>query len=187
MKKKVDDKKAADESEEEEEEKKKKAKEAKDKEVEGELEEEAPAGTGDKAKHAKDSAFLVESWQEVISMAEIISPGFQIPTFDAKAQPVKTLDAVCKTRRAVLDLAYNQPELRTHMDTLLHGRQVKDCKCNDVRTIFRSVGGFKARLNNKQNSFDGSAGVGGGIGITRDRKIKSIADLNEANKEGWSA
>jgi hypothetical protein len=191
LKKKVGDKKVKDETEEEEEKRKKKEKEeekeTEDKKIEGELEEEAPEGTGDKAKHAKDSAYMADSFQEVVSIGEIIAPGFNFPTFDSKAQPVKTLDTLCKTRRTILDLAYSaDPTVRAHMETMLHGKQIKDCKCNDVRTIFRSVGDVKSRQNNQANSFDSSLlPAGGGIGIGANRKIKTIAELNAANRKRY--
>ncbi|HUZ95749.1 MAG TPA: DUF2213 domain-containing protein, partial [Edaphobacter sp.] len=83
--------KARDSEEEERKKKEEEEKKAKDEEaVEGELAEEAPAGTADRARKARDSAFLEESFQDTVALAEIIAPGIAIPTFDRAAAPIKS-------------------------------------------------------------------------------------------------
>jgi hypothetical protein len=147
--------------------------------IEGSLEMEAPPGTGDEAKKAKDSAYFVDSWQETVSLAEIITPGYQAPTFDAKAAPRKTLDAVCQFRRGVLELAHTQPELKSYMDGVLSSRDMKRMTCDEVRTVFRSVGGYKRMLNNTRSNSteDRNTASGGGSGAVG--KIKTPADMNK--------
>ena len=174
-----------DADEEEEEEEKEKKDKAKDNEkIEGSLEEEAPPGTGDRARKAHDSAYLEDSFQETVALAEVIAPGVGIPTFDMKAEPKKTYDAICKFRRSVLDLAYGQPETRVFMDEVLGGHELSALPCGKVRDVFRSVGAFKKRANNDQHrggSLDASSWSSGTFG-----SIRTPADLNKRMSEIYS-
>lgn len=128
----------------------KKKKETED--TEENLEEEAPAGTGDRARKAKDSAFLTDSFQDTVALSEILVPGIKVLSLDAASAPAKTLDAICKMRRNALDLAYAQPEGRGIIDELLAGKPLTLDKmsCRDVRTLFRSAAAVKKQVNNKQ-------------------------------------
>lgn len=166
------------EEDDEEEEKKKKAEDEANTKIEGSLEEEAPPGTGDAARKAKDSAYLADSWQDTISLGEIIAPGMQMTgTFDSKEKPIKTLDAICKFRRSVLDVALGQPDTRTFMDSAMGGRELKDMTCDGIRHLFRSVGAYKRRVNNDSRSADVAlANHGGGTGPVGP---KTPADLNK--------
>jgi uncharacterized protein len=124
------------------------------KEIEGELEEEAPPGTGDEAKTARDSAYLEQSYTDTLAGAEILAPGI-IPrkTFDKAAPPVRTYkDGICGLRRDALDLFYNTPEGRAFIDQQLMGRafNVRDnsTNCRRVTDLFRSSVAMKRQLNN---------------------------------------
>jgi uncharacterized protein len=173
----IKDKVMKDESEEEKKKREMEEKETQDNEkIEGDLEEEAPPGTGDRAKKAKDSAYLVDSFQDTIALAEIIAPGIGIPTVDAKAAPGKTYDALCRFRRSVLDVAMGKPETRTFIDEMLNGRELKDLPCGKVRDVFTAVGAFSKKLNNGQTARD-SVGVGGGTGVRGE--VRTPADLNK--------
>lgn len=171
----------------EEEEKKKKEEEekkAKDEEaVEGELAEEAPAGTADRARKARDSAFLEESFQDTVALAEIIAPGIAIPTFDRASAPIKSLDMVCSLRRKALDLAYVQAETRNMIDEVLAGKEfdLKVMKCDRVRDLFRAVGALKRKANNTP--------VPRGWARDTGEKVvpKTLADINKMNRERFAA
>ena len=119
-------------------------------------------------------------------MAEIISPGIQVPTFDKAAKPGKTYDALCSFRRKVLDKAYQfHEETHDYVDELLAGRKLEDMKCMQVRDVFRAVGTWRKRFNNdKTRVNDTISGPGGGTGV-RSNSISSIADLNKRNAERY--
>lgn len=157
---------------------------AENKEIEGALKEEAPAGTGDEAVKAKDSAFLADSFQDTAALAEIIIPGIRIPTFDKASSPKITLDAICALRRQALDLAYVQPVTRGMIDDALAGRPFdsKAMTCDALRTVFRAVGAMKKRANNAA-SHDAS-GTAAGKPVVGAR-IHSIGDLNDAYKKHY--
>ena len=171
--------------EDEEEEKKRKTEDDENRKIEGSLEEEAPPGTSDGvAAKAKDSAYLADSFQEAISLAEIISPGIQVPTFDQKAEPRKTFDALCRFRRTVLDAAMLQPDLFAFVTNTTGGRDYKKYTCDGIRTLFRAVGQHKKNLNNKAATQD-LAGMprmsGGGTGPVG--QVLTPADLNKKYAE----
>jgi uncharacterized protein len=171
------------EKEDEEEEEKEKTKD--NTALEGTLEMEAPPGTGDKAGKAKDSAFLVDSYDEARSLAEVIAPshGIQFATLDAKSDPKKTLDSLDKFRRQVLDLAYLQPETHVFMDSVTGGRDYKTFDCNGVRTLFRAVGVHRKTINNKtQQTADGPLHASGGGTGTRVTAI----DINKRNADYYA-
>ncbi len=151
-----------------------------------EFEEEAPPGTGDKARKAKDSAYFADSFQETLALAEILAPGIKLPTYDAKAKPKGTIDALCGLRRRALDTAYANEELKPLIDTVLGGRTLdtKKLTCGATRNLFRMVGAV-AKQANTATLDHASVGAGGGIG-TGTRKIKSPADINKLNSERYA-
>jgi uncharacterized protein len=174
-------KKMKDDAEEERKEKEKEEEKAKDNTaILGQLELEAPPGSGDAAMKAKDSAYVVDSFQESIALAEIITPGVQIPTYDAAAPPKKTLDALCKFRKQVLEVALTKPEYKLFMDGVLSGRTIDACDCNSVRTIFRATGQFAKNFNNRTETSDARTQDNG-----KPKKI-TLAELNKINREFYA-
>jgi uncharacterized protein len=168
------------EDEEEEEEEETKDNEA----IEGNLELEAPPGTGDGiAAKAKDSLYLVDSFQESVSLAEIIAPGIAVPTVDNKAEPKKTLDALCAFRKRVLDVAATQPDLLTFMTNTTGGRDYKTFDCGATRALFLAVGNHRRALNNAAASRDRVVNRESGGGDGPVGKIRSIADINKLNAD----
>lgn len=159
---------------------------ARDAETEGELEEEAPAGTGDRARKARDSVFLEDSFQETVALAEIIVPGIRIPTFDRAADPKKSLTAICGLRRQALDLAYAQPATRGFIDESNGGKEfdLKKMSCGAVRTLFRAVGAMKRAANNSA-PFSGRDNAAGTHAVQM--PPRTLADLNKANRERYKS
>lgn len=152
----------------------------------GDLEMEAPPGTGDGAfAKAKDSVLLEDSWQETVSLAEIIAPGIQVPTFDAKADPKRTGTALCRFRRAVLDAAALQSDTHTFIHNTTGGHDYKKFTCDATRTLYRAVGQFRKNANNAAASRDNYRGApehsgdgNGAVGV-----IRTPADLNKRMAE----
>jgi len=176
--------------EEEEEDEEDDDKKTKDEEIE--FEAEAPPGTNDAAfKGLKDSKPFADSFQAALALGEIIVPGIGVPTFDAKAKPGKTVDAICAFRRRVLDSATG--DNLTFRDELLNGHDLKTRKCGEVRTLFQAVGTFAKNRNNgtvRASTGDsalppGTIRTSAGLGVTG--KIKSIAELNKANAERYKS
>lgn len=148
--------------------------------------EETPDGISEEmVKNAKDSAYFQDSFRDTMALAEIITPGVRVPTFDAAAKPGKTVDMLCKFRRSVLDLAYGQPATRGMIDEISGGKRLdfKDAKCvtcDKIRDTFRSLG-LMRRLANNDAGERRVIGTGGAVASTSD--IQTIADLNKRNRE----
>lgn len=123
-------------------------------EIEGALEEEAPMGTGDKARKARDSVFLSDSFQQTVAVAEILLPGVRVPQFTRDAAPAKTLDAIQKLRAEALELLNNTPEGRGMIETVLGKPLTLDAmKPAAIKTLFNAVGAMR-----KQHNRDGHQG-----------------------------
>ncbi len=154
--------------------------EAKDGDIEGSLMEEAPEGTGDKARKARDSAYLEDSFQETVALAEILAPGIKIPTFDRNLNPKQTLDSICALRRKALDAANSTVEGRAIIKEV-HGRELEmsGMKCNTVRTIFKSVAALKKSANKSSKTEDFSGNQ------IRTNKL-TLSQINKRNAEIYS-
>lgn len=159
---------------------------AETKEIEGELEEEAPAGTGDKARKAKDSVYMADSYQQTIAMAEIISPGLHYATFDSARDPKKTFKDMCGLRRKALQLGNNDPVTNGIIEKIRGGKTMtadalEKMPCHDVRTLFYTAATIKRESNNavaaKDKTVTAAVPVGGPV---------TIADWNKANREYWA-
>lgn len=152
----------------------------------GELEFEAPPGTGDRARRATDSALLADAFQQALSNAEVLAPGISLPTFDAKAPPVRTMRAIDTLRRDAIDLAYNKAETRGLISQAMGGRTVdsKTMRMGQVRVLFNAAAAMAATGNNNRatdrtTDFNGSRNnQAAGIG--------SLAQLNQRNREFYA-
>ena len=82
-------------------------------------------------------------------MAEIVSPGIQIPTFDAKARGSVTANALCKLRRRALDAAMLTEDGRAVILSYLNGRTYDShCRCTDrQKSLFLHVAATKKLQN----------------------------------------
>jgi hypothetical protein len=150
----------------------------------GELEFEAPPGTGDKARKARDSAYLEDSFQDTISKAEILAPGLRVPTFDCAADPRRSFRAIDSLRRTALDLAYNQPETRGLIDAALSGRALdtKSMGYGAVRVLFNSVASMAA-ANNNSRAVDRTISSAGHT--VQGKTLNTLADINRRNAERY--
>ena len=124
----------------------------KNREVEGNLEIEAPAGTGDKAKKARDSAFLDKSYRNTVAMAEVMAPGIRFSAYDRAQLPGKTLLAIDGIRKDALRRAHTaDADLRGPIDAAAGGDfsgKVAKMKIADTRTVFESVAQLARARNN---------------------------------------
>lgn len=155
------------------------------KEVEGGLEEEAPPGTALKdARGAKDSAYLVDAFQETVAGAEVLAPGISVPTLDRSALPKKTFKDICGLRRRALDHAAASMETREMLSQVTGGRMIdtKTANCRDVRSAFRATVALKRAANKgAPGILDTHTGTHTVVGV------KSLADLNKMNRERYAA
>lgn len=152
-----------------------------------EMAQEAPANTD--MKTVRDSAVFQDSYRETVSLAEIIVPGVRVPTFDTRAAPRSTFDAICNFRRSVLDLAYNQPATRGMIDELT-GKRTLDTKCmtcDAIRGLFRSLGVARRSMNNDSSTGGRVLSASPARDNASQNKITSPADLNRLIAERKAA
>lgn len=172
-------KKTEDETEEEKEEREKKEKEDKAKALDEEMEKEEP-----KSKGAKDSIFFADNFKDTASIAEILSPGISLPTFDNSAKPVDTFKQICGLRRKSLLLASKDEDTAAIIKTVRGGKELssKDLQlmsCDSVRGLFFATGSLKKAANN--GAVDTSTSFAG----HQAKKSMTIADVNKANRERY--
>lgn len=149
--------------------------------VEGELEVEAPTGTGDKARMAKDSAYLVDSFQETLSLAEIISPGIKVPTLDKAAAPKKTFLDITRLRQDAIRAAIRDAQTNEFVKQLrgrpLTETEVTNLSLAQTRDLFRGIAALKKEANRGQvKPADQSVAQG------FQANAKSLSDINKRNE-----
>lgn len=140
----------------------------------------------EKTPMTKDSVNLEAIYQATLAKAEILVPGFRMPTFDSKAARNKTLDAMCQARRKVLDTAYSTRDGKELIDSVsgVATLDLAKMQCTQVSGIFNAAAGAKKLLNNR-------AATGDSKQVPADQTkpsnaMRSIADLNKANTEYWA-
>lgn len=144
---------------------------------------EFPEEVKEEAAKAKDSAYLADSFQDTVAMAEILAPGIRVPTFDRAAKPGKSFKQVCNLRRQALDLAYVQPATRGILDELLGGKPLNPSSmtCDAVRSLFRSAAAMKRVANNGNSGRTGDV-LGAGV---KQAGPTTLAEINRRNAERW--
>lgn len=125
----------------------------------------------DKEKPTTDAAALASS-------AEILAPGFKLPTTDAASA-----DAVAIAQRAVLTQALTTKEGQAAITPFLRGRDLAKLGTQDVDLVFTGAAELRRTVNNTTTA----GGVRPGV-TTRDfgRVASSPADINKANADYWS-
>jgi len=135
-----------------------------------------------------DSAALETGFKAVTAQAEVLVPGFRMPTFDAALPREVTIEAMCGARRKAMDAAYATADGAALINTVAGLPTVDLAKldCKEVSVLFNAATGAKALLNQaKTTTNDGAANTGlpankgGG-------EIISAQALNKANEEFWA-
>jgi len=132
-----------------------------------------------------DSAALERSYVALLAKAEVLVPGFRVPTFDSKAKRKATVDAMCGIRRKVIDAAYMTKDGAALVNGITGRSSLNLAKmgCADVAVLFNAASAAKALINNA---------AAGGSGKTHDSaaagapKVLTIADINKQNAEFWA-
>lgn len=149
--------------------------------------------TGDRRRRVTDSADLEENWQQLVTNAEIIVPGFKVGTFDARLAPERTAERMCAARRRVMDKALSDVEIAKLVTehTGLRTRdevQSKTLSCDSVKMAFNATAAaIRAKTNGGQvaRSVDTGAGAGGGNGAGAG-KTPTIAEIQKRHTEYWN-
>jgi len=136
----------------------KKEKEEETEKVTDEDEEDFEKETGVKdARKTKDSVPFADSFQDMVSLAEVIAPGVPLPTFDPAAGPKKTRDAMCDFRKQVLGLHALTPGgiaviMGASGQRNFTADSITKLNCGEARTLFNSVGTIIRRVRDAEGS-----------------------------------
>lgn len=135
------------------------------------------ARTGDAAP-VPEAAF-----RAVVAAAEVLAPGLHAPTFDAKAKPAATRDALCDCQRRALVAAYSTADGRKAIDPFLAGAAPDFLRmpAPTVDMVFRGAAALAAQRNN-----GGIRPSGGASTFDRGRNAPSPADINRIHREAWA-
>ncbi len=147
---------------------------------------EFPDDLKEDAKKAKDSAHFRDSFQDTVAMAEILSPGIRVPTYDSASKPSTTYKKICGLRRQALDAAYASADTKSIIDTILGGKKLDTTRmtCDAVRTLFRSAAAMRRVANNGAAIRTGDNR--GGAAVAGVQAPRTLADVNKANAEYWA-
>lgn len=133
-----------------------------------------------------DSAPLANSYQEFLSQAEILVPGFKLPTFDAAAKRAMTVDRMCQGRRLVLG-ALGASADGTALITGANGGKELDvlgADCPTIAIAFKAAAKVKAASNNR--SMTGDAGkLPDAAQAPAAKPALTMAQINEKNRQFW--
>lgn len=127
-----------------------------------------PAPTGDEAEPAadpkpednqtQDSKALETGFRAVVADAEVLVPGYHVPTFDSKAKRKVTVDSMCGLRRKVLDSVYSTKDGRSLIESLHGGPpELATLTCDAATVLFKATAGAKRLLNNRASTGDSGA------------------------------
>jgi hypothetical protein len=126
-----------------------------------------------------DSAALAEAAQDTFARAEILSPGLHMPTFDAKATPDKTRDALCVLKRKALSTAFDGRYRDIVTPFLGATPDFKTLTCDAVASAFLGASEIVRRENNAQAKVTFDAGKqAAGVANT-------ISSINARNAAFW--
>lgn len=151
----------------------------------GEVKDAAMCSTKDKKTVAvKDSASLQGSFQQLMSQAEILSPGHKLITFDAKHDPELTQKRMCGFRRTVLKKAATADATKGCVAQVLNGADLKTMTCDAVTAAFNAAVALQGERNRAKSSH-----VHMGRLTTHDGAKQqgptTIAELNAFHAKHW--
>lgn len=131
-----------------------------------------------------DSAALETGFKAVMADAEILVPGFQLPTFDSKVERKITIDSMCATRRKVLDTLYATEDGKALVNgvTGVTTLDTKPMTCVDVANLYRSSAVVKRALNNRASTGDGKPPV---VPAVKVYKVPTLAELNALHRKTY--
>jgi hypothetical protein len=127
---------------------------------------------------AKGEAYTGDSLRKLAERAEILAPGFKLPTFDAAKG--MTADAACSCQRKALATAYDTEAGRKAIEPFLGGKTADfaGMKPEQVAAIFAGAAEVRRTQNN-------AAGIRSGIGTRDFGGPVSAAEINARNRAYW--
>ncbi|WP_052262810.1 DUF2213 domain-containing protein [Chromobacterium violaceum] len=121
------------------------------------------------------TTYTGDAYRELVARAEILSPGFSIPTTDS----VKTVDAATKLQRRVLTEVMTSDAGKSVVAPFLAGRQLETLTADSLNSVFVGAAELMRQRNN-------STGARSGITTKDFGRTTSPASMNQAAQEFWA-
>lgn len=132
-------------------------------------------------KGTRDSASLVIAWNDTISRAEKLAPGLKAPTFDTKASPKTTKDAMCVFRRRALAAAFDGASADIVKPLVVSKQKVTSLSCDAIRVAFIAASDAAGKANNDRHRGSGTDNL-----TSVERTRLTISEMNKRNREAWN-
>jgi len=144
-------------------------------------------GADKKEGKTADSAALATDYADTLAKAEILVPGFRVPTFDSALPRATTIDNMCQLRRRVLDTCMALAD-GAELVQGVHGSvpDLAKLDCGGVNTLFKAAAGAKALLNNRAATGDGKSATKLDANASVYGERQTPAQINEANAKFWA-
>ena len=134
-----------------------------------------------------DSAALERSFRELVADAEILIPGFRVPTFDSRVQRAVTIDSMCNLRRGVLDHLSSTQSGKAIVDNVMPGGRTLDkLTCAEAAVVFKAAAGAQRIVNNRASVGDNSHRLPNQASAHKPGAIRTLADLNAFNRQYYA-
>ncbi len=151
--------------------------------------------TGDAALDFDEgsSKALHTAYTELMAQAEVLVPGFKVPTFDAAISRARTVDRMCGARRLCLSQFATADAAGAAMLKGLNGGKdldVVSMDCAQTAALFKAAASAKGVLNNLAATAGAGAATrdgapSGGIATGTHKGPPSIAEINKAHADFW--
>ncbi len=129
----------------------------------------------DEAKEEEEKAQVGDAMRDIAVRAEILVPGFSMPTTDS----VKSMKSVSDVHRRVLAQAITTADTKKLIEPLLAGRTIDALSADAVATVFVAASESVKAQNNAN-------GVRHNVTTKDFGRPSTIASINQRNAEFWA-
>ena len=139
------------------------------------------AETGEKLSMEGVKLYTGDALRVIAQRAEIIAPGFKVPTLDAKVKDGARVKALCGCQRKALDTAYATEDGKAAIDPFLMGRSIATLDLASLNHVFAGASELMKRTNN------GGANPRASVTMRDFGKAPPTNDaINKANREYYA-
>ena len=145
--------------------------------------------TGDSAMRATvgDSTSMQGAFQRMLSQAEILAPGVNLPTFDSARGARSTYDTMCGFKRRTLDASLNTADGAAAIGMVMEGKTPRTfmdqaMTCDAVGMVYNAAAGVLQQRRSAGRMPMSSGAPGNGF---TGHKAPTPAELNALNRQKY--
>lgn len=124
-----------------------------------------------------DSAGVSAMFRDTMARAEILAPGFKLPTFDGKRTASANFKTLCDARRRILAKALEDANTAKVIQPVVAGKDFGKLTCDSLGTVFMAASELVKATNNRKVSITATPRVFGSHS-----KVMTPAEINAANR-----